>query len=144
MIHYWDTSALLACFIEESETQKCRFWLQSTQDAPKFTSWLTLFEMETALRRKINKKLLIEKELQAIQELWTEAQSHFNFIPLDLRVARTGSRLQKLYHLKTGDGVQLGSAGMLQLEYSEVQFVCLDEQLTRYAKQEGFLLPENP
>ncbi len=142
MIYYWDTSALLACFMEEPETQKCRFWLQSTHDEPKFTSWLTLFEMETALQRKIGQKLLLEKEFQAIQDLWNEAQSHLNFIPLDLRVARTGSRLQKLYHLKTGDGVQLGSAGILQLEYPEVQFVSLDKPLARTAKQEGFLLPD--
>ena len=143
MMQYWDTSALLACFIEEPETEQCRSCLGLTPDEPKFTSWLTLFEMETALRRKINQKLLLEKEVHVIQEVWNEAQSHFNFIPLDVRVARTGSRLQKLYNLKTGDGVQLGSAGILQLEYTEVQFVCLDKQLAKYAKQEGFLLPQN-
>ncbi len=141
MIYYWDTSALLACFIEEEETQKCRFWLGSTKDDPKFTSWLTLFETETVLKRKLAKKLLLPKELLLAQDLWSEVQRGFNFMPLDVRAARTGMRFQKLYGMKTGDSVQLGSAGVLQMEYPEVQFVCLDQQLVKFAKQEGFLLP---
>ena len=142
MIHYWDTSALLACLVEEKETQTARFWLASSEEDPKFTSWLTLFEMEMGLRRKLNQKLLTTKEYELAQDLWSDFQSDLNFLTLNVYVTRTGLRLQKLYNLKTGDSVQLGSASSLQLENSPVQFISLDQTLTRCAKQEGFQLPK--
>lgn len=138
MIHYWDTSALIPCFISEESTHQAREWLEAGGDSPRFTSWLTAFEFETVLKRKLQQKLLSNREYQAIQEQWTDFQKTLNLVPVDERVSRLGLRVQKIYGLWTCDSVQLGCASLLQVEYPKMRFVCLDKKLTRAATQEGF------
>lgn len=141
MIEYWDTSALIPCFMTEDSTAKAREWLAAGGDIPRFISWLTLFEFETVLKRKLGQKLLTLREYQSIQERWIEFQKLVNLIPIDERVSRLGLRLQKLYGLWTCDSIQLGCASLLQLEFSKMQFICLDKKLSHVAQQEGFTCP---
>jgi predicted nucleic acid-binding protein len=96
-------------------------------------------EVESVLRRKLNQKQITKQEYDSSQGLWSDFQETINFIPLDIRVVRNGTRLQKIYGLLSGDAAQLGSASLLQIEFTSVRFVCLDQSLIRYAKQEGFL-----
>ena len=138
MIHYWDTSALIPCFLNEEATGKVREWLQSEGDTPRFTSWLTAFEFETVLKRKLQQKQITLREYQSIQEQWVDFQKALNLIPLDERVSRLGLRIQKIHGLWTCDSIQLGCASLLQVEYSKMKFVCLDRKLTHAATQEGF------
>ena len=76
MIHYWDTSALIPCFLNEEATGKVREWLQSEGDTPRFTSWLTAFEFETVLKRKLQQKHITLREYQSIQEQWVDFQKN--------------------------------------------------------------------
>lgn len=138
MIHYWDTSALIPCFINEESTATVREWLKSGYDTPRFTSWLTAFEFETVLKRKFQQKHLSLREYQAIQERWVDFQKTLNLVSLDERVSRLGLRIQKIYGLWTCDSIQLGCASLLQVEYPKMKFVCLDRKLTHAATQEGF------
>jgi predicted nucleic acid-binding protein len=137
MISYWDTSALIPCFVSEQSTPEMLNRLKEGADSVRFTSWLTVFEFEGVLRRKLNQKLVSQREYEAVQERWAELQQSLNFIPLDSRSARTGLRFQKLYQLRPYDSIQLGSASLVQLDYPELEFLCLDEKLSRLAKQEG-------
>ncbi len=139
MIDYWDTSALIPCFIAEEATATVRNWLASDGDTPRFISWLTLFEFETVLRRKLQQKNLTPQEYQAVQEQWMEFQKTLNPIPLDERVSRLGLRIQKIYGLWTCDSIQLGCASLLQLEYPKMRFISLDRKLSHAATQEGFI-----
>src|SRR3954471_7379957 len=100
MISYWDTSALIPCFVHEANTPELLDALQAGEDSARFTSWLTVFEFEGVLRRKINQRLLTQREYESIQDRWAGLQQSLNFVPLDSRAARTGLRLQKLYHLR--------------------------------------------
>lgn len=138
MIYYWDTSALIPCFLLEEATSQVREWLESEGADPRFISWISLFEFETVLKRKLQQKHLTLKEYHSIQEQWSTFQNTLNIIPLDERVSRLGLRLQKIYGLWTCDSVQIGSASLLQLEYTKVQFISLDQKLIYAAKQEGF------
>ncbi len=135
---YWDTSALVPVFVIEKETEKVREWLKEFDDAPRFTSWLTVFEFETTLKRKINQKLLSVNEYDSIQERWMEFCASLNFIPLDSRVTRMGSQIQRLHGLRPYESIQLGSASLVKLDHPELKLACLDEKLVRVSKQEGF------
>lgn len=137
MISYWDTSALIPCFIPEQRTSEVLAFLQEGKNSVRFTSWLTVFEFEGVLQRKLNQKLINQREYDAILERWAALQESLNFVPLDSRSARTGVRFQKLYHLRPYDSIQLGSASLVQLDYPELKFLCLDGKLSRLAKQEG-------
>ena len=138
MICYWDTSALIPAFIDEIDSEKVMKWFQKHSDSSHFTSWLTFFEFESVLRRKLNQKYITAQQYEKVQESWFLFQSGLNLVPLDSRSARQGLRFQKLYSLKPYDSIQLGSASLLQLEYPEIQFACLDQRLAQIAKQEGF------
>lgn len=140
MIHYWDTSALIPCFIQETSTDLVRSWLHDEGDLPRFTSWLTAFEFETVLHRKLKRKLITLTEFEHIRDQWTDFQLGLNFIPLDNRVSRLGIQLQRLYGLLTGDAIQLGSASLLQLEDDQVTFVCLDGNLVKICKNAGLVV----
>lgn len=137
MISYWDTSALIPCFIPEQCTSEVLALLQEGKDSVLFTSWLTVFEFEGVLRRKLNQRHINQREYDSVLDRWAALQESLNFVPLDSRSARTGVRFQKLYHLTPCDSIQLGSASLVQLDYSELKFFCLDEKLSRLAKQEG-------
>ena len=139
MISFWDTSALIPCFLTEKSTPTVREWLESDGETAVFISWISLFELETVLKRKLNQRHLTREEYQSVQERWTEFQKTLNILPVDERVSRLGLRLQKIYGLWTCDSIQIGSATLLQLEHSKVQFVCLDQKLNHAAKQEGFV-----
>ena len=137
MISYWDTSALIPCFVSEIGTNDMLTLLQEESDSVRYTSWLTLIEFEGVLRRKLNQKSIDQGEYESIQDKWTELQNSFNFIPLDSRTARIALRFQKLYLLRPYDSIQLGCAALIQLDNPDLNFVCLDEKLCRLAKQEG-------
>ena len=70
--------------------------LRDGADSVRYSSWVTLFEFEAVLRRKLNQKLIIQSAYEEVQVQWAELQKSLNFIPLDSRSARTGLRLQKL------------------------------------------------
>ena len=141
MISYWDTSALIPCFLKEEKTAEMVIALKGTgKDTARFTSWLSVFEFEGVLRRKLNQKLISTGEYEMINQKWMTLQASLNFLPLDNRVARMGLRLQKLYSMRPYDSIQLGSACLLQLEYPELTFVCLDHSLSEKALCEGLQL----
>lgn len=139
MIVYWDTSALVPIFVLEEQTKLVRNWLKKHKEIPRFTSWLTLFEFEAVLKRKLNQNIIDLEDYESIQGQWSKFASSLNFINLDMRVARLGSRLQRLYALRPYDACHLGAMALMQLEYSEVRLACLDEKLSRIAFQEGVL-----
>jgi predicted nucleic acid-binding protein len=140
---YWDTSALIPSFLEEEGSSIVQSWLEGYSEASLFTSWLTPFEFESVLKRKRNQNHLTLKQYESIQNEWILFQSRLNFISLDIRSSRQGLRFQKLYGLKPYDSIQLGSASLIQLEYPEVSFFCLDTRLNQVARQESFIIPED-
>jgi predicted nucleic acid-binding protein len=115
--------------------------MEFTGKGLRYTSCLTFFEVEATFKRKLNKKELTVREYETVQEDWLSIQPGLTFVPLEVRVVRTGGRLQKLYGLRPADTAQLGSAAVMQAEHSEISFVSLDEQLSRYARLEGFKVP---
>ncbi len=142
MNSYWDTSALIPCFVSETATVQVRKWLEEEGNIARFTSWLTVFEFEMVLRKKLSTRLLTSKEYEKVHDKWSSFQSLINFVPLDNKVATLGTRLQKIYGLLSGDSIQLGSASLLQLDQSDLRFVCLDQKLAQVARRERFHLAE--
>lgn len=141
MISYWDTSALIPCFLTEASTSLVRGWLKSEEEAARFTSWVTAFEFETVLKRKLQQKHINLDEYQNVQERWMSFQKTLNWVTVDERASRLGLRIQKIYGLWTGGSAQLGCASLLQVEYPKMRFVCLDRKLSHAAEQEGFEIP---
>ena len=139
---YWDSASIIPWLVTEEDTQIIKRIVEKSASESHYTSWLTIFEVETALKKKLNRKQITPDDYETAQDLWMALQRQMNFIVLDAWVARAGARFQRLYGMKSGDSVQLGSASLVQSTQAGVVFLSLDQQLVRYAKQEGFEVPD--
>jgi hypothetical protein len=67
-----------------------------------------------------------------------------NLIPFEYRCFKLSSAAQRIYGLRLGDSIQLGSANHLQKGPTPILFLSNDSKLNGAARNEGFevLLPE--
>jgi len=141
VIVYFDTSALIATYVEQACSAHAR---AAKRAARVVTSVLTYAEtlgtfgaLTRARRLARRTGVRIESELLAD---WTD----FQRIRLDDRLLQDVRRIVKLHSLKGADAVQLASASLVARACTNAgiacRFACDDRDLTRAAAAEGLVL----
>lgn len=135
-MNYWDASALVPLFHQETGSDLVRQWLQ---EDPVVATWaLTRLEVASAVERAARQGVLSFDErrralawLDRLAEGWTEV--------MDLgAVRRRALGLIARHAVKAADAAQLASA-LLMAESAPSSFamVCLDRRLAEAADREG-------
>ena len=139
----WDSSALLPLFSEEESSGVAGELLRSDDEIVVW--WGTWIECPVAISRLRRENILYESgeeearaALNRLENSWIERR------PTD--DTRLLAMLISKYHpLKAADALQVAAAlRWCEGDTSGVSFVCLDAQLRRAARDEGFdVLPES-
>ncbi len=138
MIHYFDTSALVKKYSEETHSDKVRsaieeshLILTSAFTELEMTSWIERSKkggnMDSPTYRLIVGNL--EKDLR---------KSTVNLIAISDPIMREAKRVIKQRRLRSPDAIQLATALHAKEKYqTSFRFVCFDEELNEAARSEG-------
>lgn len=138
---YWDSSALVAAFIDEQETEKIRSFSVKAGSLRSYTAIITPLEVESAIQRKFLEQSITMKQADQARLYMTELRRETYLVIGDQTVLDTALHLQKIYGLRVADAFQLASARVGTEDPSKVNFLCLDNKLNQAAKREGFHVP---
>lgn len=138
---YWDSSALIASFISEQETDKVRSFSINAGDLRSYTAIITPLEIESALQRRFKEQSITMKQSDKARLLTMEFRKKTYLVVADQNVLDIALHIQKIYNLRVADALQLASARAGTENPSKVHFLCLDEKLNDAAKREGFNVP---
>lgn len=136
-MRYWDSSALVALFVEQAATQRVReLW---AQDSGVITWSLSEVEIVSALVRLERDVALdaarFDEAVAQLAALWDTVDA---VTALDAVKART-RRLLRSHPLRAADALQLGAALVAASDDPRRwSFVCLDDRLGAAARREGF------
>ena len=134
---FWDTSAIVALCLRESQTALVRSVAE--EDGAIVVWWTTPIECYSAFARlRRNAILTRAREDQARQAVARLADDWLEVQPSD-RVREAAARVLLLHPLRAADALQL-SAGLLWTNGRTARrhFVCLDDRLREAAQAEGF------
>jgi predicted nucleic acid-binding protein len=138
---YWDSSALVASFISEQETNKVRSFSMNAGDLRSYTAIITPLEIESAIQRRFKEQSITVKQIDEARLLTMEFRKKTYLVVADQNILDIALHIQKIYNLRVADALQLGSARAGTENPSKVYFLCLDEKLNEAAKREGFNVP---
>ena len=138
---YWDSSALVASFIAEQETNKVRSFSINAGDLRSYTAIITPLEVESAIQRRLKEQSITVKQADEARLLTMEFRKKTYLVVADQNILDFALHIQKIYGLRVGDALQLASARAGTESPSKVHFLCLDESLNEAAKREGFNVP---
>ena len=136
-MRFWDASALVPTFIEESSTPEVQSWQAAD---PRITIWImTRVEVLSAIARK-------KREQPELAALWTRAIQDVNEMALrwteiwDAAATRLhAERIVMDYPLRAADAPQLGAAIVAgDGDPQSLELVTLDNRLAEAARREGF------
>jgi predicted nucleic acid-binding protein len=136
-MRFWDSSALLPLFVDESTRERLMALLEADNEVLSW--WGTSLEIVAALARRERENLLTADQVSStLVALHTLATSWHEIVPSDA-VRRTAERLLRTHALRAADSLQL-SAALIAADHdpSSLEMVCLDERLTFAARREGF------
>jgi hypothetical protein len=136
-VRYWDSSALVALFVEQQSSGDLRRIYAA--DSQVVTWTLSDVEIRSALCRLTREGAIPAAEAQRlplrIEPLWESAR----VVTLVDAVKTRAKRLLGVHSLRAADSLQLGAA--LAAVYDNPvgwEFVCLDDRLSEAARREGF------
>ncbi len=132
-IAYLDTSALVKRYHREEHSDTI------DEIFERFTiaiSELSIVEFASALRRKVDKREIRQKEVSYVLIKFQEDLANFIILKFDSNVISNAVEFVMKYRLKTLDSLQLSFAMKLK-EYDPL-FVSFDRKLLNSAKLEGF------
>ena len=136
-MRYWDSSALVTLFVEQTATSKIRELYAS--DAAVVTWTLSEIEMYSALARLDREGAFDNGTFQLAVERLTELWKRVDAVSALDTVKTRARRLLRVHSLGAADALQLGAAFVVaQDDPSLLSFVCLDERLAVAARREGF------
>ena len=141
MIVYFDTSALVATYVDHTCTKQARAAKRSARVATSVLTYAeTLGTLGTLTRaRALTRRAAAKVESEFLAE-WTDIQR----IKLDDRLLPDVRRIVKFHSLKGADAVQLASACLVARGCANAgvacQFACDDHDLVRAAAAEGLVL----
>jgi predicted nucleic acid-binding protein len=136
-MRFWDSSALLPLFVDESTRERLMALLDVDNEVLSW--WGTPLEIASALARREREILLTADQVSSnLVVLHTLTASWHEIVPSDA-VRRTAERLLRTHPLRAIDSLQL-SAALTAADHdpSSLEMVCLDEALTFAARREGF------
>jgi predicted nucleic acid-binding protein len=141
VIVYFDTSALVATYVE----QTCSSQARAAKGAARIaTSMLTYAETLGALETLIRRRSLSRRTGAKIETEFLAEWSHIQRVRLDERLLPDVRRMVKFHSLRGADAIQLASACLVARGCGtagvECQFACDDRDLTRAATAEGLQL----
>lgn len=141
-MRFWDASAIVPLFIEESMTETLEAVLR--EDEEMIVWWVTWVECLSAYSRRLREgefeDVATERSrtaLELLSETWIEVRPA-------LRLRSLAGRLLAAHPLRAADALQLAAAlRWCDGEPEGREFASLDERLREAAKKEGFsILPE--
>ena len=140
MIRYFDASALVKRYVQESRSEAVRSLLAEGNLA---TSRLSEVEVASALVRRCHEGSISSGERdRALRALRKDCASLF-IIELTAEVASSALDLLVRYRLRVGDAIQLASCLQLREQVgTRVEFVAYDGRLTEAAQREGLAFVE--
>ena len=136
-MRFWDASALVPTFIEESSTPEVQSWQAAD---PRITiRIITRVEVLSAIARK-------KREQPELAALWTRAIRDVNEMALrwteiwDAAATRIhAERIVMEHPLRAADALQLGAALVAaDGDPQSLELVTLDNRLAEAARREGF------
>jgi predicted nucleic acid-binding protein len=136
-VRFWDASAFVPTFIEESSTPEVQSWQAAD---PSITIWImTRVEVISAIARK-------SREQPKLAALWTRAIRDVNEMALrwteiwDAAATRLhAERIVMEHPLRAADALQLGAAIVAaDGDPQSLELVTLDNRLAEVARREGF------
>lgn len=128
-----DTSALVKRYHREEHSDTIDEIFEQFTIA---ISELSIVEFASALRRKVDKREIRQKEVSYVLIKFQEDLANFIILKFDSNVISNAVEFVMKYRLKTLDSLQLSFAMKLK-EYDPL-FVSFDRKLLNSAKLEGF------
>lgn len=138
---YWDSSALIASFMNEKETERVRSFSEKIGEASCYTAIITPLEVESAIQRRLKERSVSFNQAENVRLLTAHFRKETYSVVMDHNVLDIALHLQKIYRLRPADAIQLASARAGTDNPSKIYFLCLDNQLNEAAKREGFDVP---
>jgi predicted nucleic acid-binding protein len=135
LIVYFDTSALVKVYVEESDSRQMRIMAENAEDVA--TSVVTYAELRAALTRKLRFGSINESILSAVKREFNLAWPGLRRLAADDVTMKRAGDLAEIHNLRGFDAVHLASAEMLQRAMGSVTFACFDAQLVRAATSCG-------
>ena len=136
---FWDSSAIVPLLILERETEECLRIFKSDPDVIVWT--MSKVEVFSALCRRFRQKGMNEEVFDSVKirmGLFFDGAFEIVSIP---RVKERALRLLQIHSLKAADALQLAAALVATQEMpAKLAFMSFDEQLSKAAKCEGFLI----
>ena len=137
-MRFWDSSALVPLLVRQARTPDVTAVIR--KDRVQVVWWGTEVECTSAIARLERDNAFATSKgadaalarLKALHDTWHEVQ------PVT-EIKETARRLLRVHTLGAADAIQLAAAlVMAERRPSTLDFVCLDERLSRAARLEGF------
>lgn len=137
MIHFFDTSALVKRYYEESGSQAVDEIVESEENRIVISS-LSVIETVSAFRRKSNTGEITRTDVETlISVFFDEALDQFVIVPMEESVLQFSFDLVLEDDLRTLDSLQLSAALATDAEVEDLVFVCADSELVSVAQDHG-------
>lgn len=147
-VAYFDTSALVKCYIAELGSDWTRTLLEN-QHPNVFTSLMTAVEAACTFARRQREGLLSSDDHHRLSIVFDyDFAYRYSVLGVEPIVIDTARQMANRQPLRAYDAVHLATAWLLNEELlradrSPLTFVCADERLIAIAQAEG-LLADNP
>ncbi len=136
-MRFWDSSALVALYVEQPAAGVVRRLLGA---APEIASWWSSrVECVSAFCRLGREGELDERSLSTAIQLMHQDAEEWREVQPSTSVRREAERVLRTHPLRAAGAAQLGAA-LVACEHdpARLPFVCLDDRLAEAARKEGF------
>jgi len=136
-VRFWDSSALIARFIDEPQSALARGW---HRDDPAVIVWvMSRVEIASAIARCRREKPSLASEFDHALRDIVKASKEWLAITDVFAVRDRAERIVRSHPLRAADALQLGAAIVAaEEEPASLEFVTLDRRLADAAAREGF------
>jgi predicted nucleic acid-binding protein len=130
MNYFFDTSALIKNYIEETGSEKVSALMEEAEEI--FVSEITIIECFSTLKRILSERLIRESDYLHLKD---EIQYDFGFLSKVGISPESCEQLIDKYQLKSLDSIQL--AASLSVSDEIDTFICCDKKLLKAAEAEN-------
>ncbi len=130
---FFDTSALIKCYIDEPGSDAALELFDKADGI--YVSAIAEIEMQSTIRRLLAQKAISRPEYQTLTAEFESDFLFFNTVELTEDVILTAKKIVDLYQLKTLDSIQLSSVITLPEEIDA--FIVCDQKLIKAGEKEN-------
>lgn len=136
-MRFWDSSALIARFIDEPQSALAREW---HREDPAVTVWvMSRVEIASAIARRRRDRPALANFFDRVSQDILRASEDWLAIADVLAVRDHAERIVRSHPLRAADALQLGAAIVAaEAEPASLEFATLDRRLADAAAREGF------